>query len=91
MPNDFQPEKPHASAPGPERGPAAVWIALLSALGVVMVLAIIAPRLFAEWEAGWPVALGAGVVVFVAVWVVGRMKGAQSRQPVWRGDDEGEK
>lgn len=91
MSDDFQPEKPHGRAPEPGRRPAAVWIALLSALGVIMVLAILSPRIIQESGLSWLITLGAGVAVFIVVWVVGRMKGAKSEQPRWHDEDKGEK
>ncbi len=92
MSNDFQPEKPYASEPGPRRRPASVWIALLSALGVIMVLAVLLPQFLAqESGANWWITLGAGAVVFVVVWAIGWRKGAKSEQPTWSGEDAGEK
>lgn len=92
MSEGFQPEKPY---PHDQRGSqrlTSVWVALLSALGVTMILAILAPRFFVqESGTGWLVALGAGVLVFVVVFVIGRIKGAKSSQPMWSGEDDEEK
>lgn len=91
MSDSFQPEKPYPPE-GEEasEGPASIWIALLSALGVVMILAILAPRFMQESGVNWWVTLGAGVLVFVVVFLIGRIKGSKSGQPTWSGEDDRE-
>lgn len=92
MSEGFQPEKPY---PHDQRGSqrlTSFWVALLSALGVTMILAILAPRFFVqESQTGWMMALGAGALVFIVVFAIGRVKGAKSDQPMWSGEDDGEK
>lgn len=77
MQDDFQPEKPYPSEE-PTAGRYTVpWVALLSALGTVMLLAVLTPRLFEAPGISWAVTLGAGVLVFVTVLLIGFLRGRE--------------
>lgn len=67
MPSNFQPEKPNSPS---QEGRSIITLlitAFVSALLVVMLFALVAPRLFGEGSVSWTVTLVAGGVVFLAV------------------------
>lgn len=71
MSSSFQPENPHADARTPASPLAIVTIAVVSALLVVMILALLAPRILTDYTNSWTITFGAGVLTLVAVLAIG--------------------
>jgi protein-S-isoprenylcysteine O-methyltransferase Ste14 len=74
MATSFQPEKPHSPAPRSRGNASIVWLAVVSALVVVMLFAVAAPRLFWDGTTDWVVSLGAGVVTLVVILAYGFLR-----------------
>ena len=86
MSDDFQPEKPYPSAKGTGDRASTIWVAVLSALGVVMVLALVTPQVVGESQLTWLITLGGGALVFIIALLIGFRKG-KDRQPHLRDED----
>ncbi len=79
MATDFQPNEPYeedepyekAGGPTPAGKWAVVAAALVSALAVVIIMALWLPSLFGSAAANWTAALGLGALVFAVVLGVG--------------------
>ncbi len=70
MPSSFQPDQPHEKTRGAAAiSKTAIATAVISALMVVMVLAIVAPRAFGDSQ--WLVTLGLGALTLVVVLAIG--------------------
>lgn len=70
MESRFQTDNPHPSSRSPITT-STVTIGLVAALGVVMLFALVAPRLLWDGTVNWVITLGAGVLTFIAVLLVG--------------------
>lgn len=81
MSDSFQPEQPYEPSRGTSGRAIFVWGAVLSALGVIMLLAVFLPDVFETSWLNWLIALGAGVLVFAAVLLVGLRRDGKSEQP----------
>ena len=60
MSTPFQPDNPHPETDGPARWTTITVLSILSALMLVMLLSIVAPRVFQQSLTSWAVSLGAG-------------------------------
>lgn len=70
MSSNFQPDQPHKKTRGEAAiSKTAIATAIVSALMVVMVLAIVAPRAFGDSQ--WVVTLGLGALTLVVVLAIG--------------------
>lgn len=70
MSNSFQPG-PSPPAKGSGAVAPVFWLALVSALMVIMLVAVAAPRAFSDYAAGWVVTLGAGALTFAVILIAG--------------------
>lgn len=77
MATSFQPEDPHSKARTTTSGTSIVVTAVIGALMVVMLFAVVAPRLFGE--VGWPITIGAGILTLLIVLAVGFMRRSGGR------------
>lgn len=77
MSDGFQPEKPYPPGRDSALSLSSLSIALVSALMVMMILALV-PRLALESELGWFIVLGGGGLTFVVVYVIARIKEEKS-------------
>lgn len=66
MPSQFHSEDAHSEARSPSTG-ALATAGVLTGLMVIMVLALLMPRLFADALLHWTVTIGAGVLAAVIV------------------------
>ncbi|NBC17156.1 MAG: hypothetical protein GVY18_07555 [Bacteroidetes bacterium] len=73
MSSQFHSDDAHPEARSPSTT-ALATIGVLAGLMVTMLLAILAPRLFADATLHWAVTLGAGVVTAVVVMMIGRSR-----------------
>ncbi len=71
MSSSFQPEDPHPDARTPASPLAIITIAVVSALLVVMILALLAPRILTDYTNSWTITFGAGVLTLVVVLAIG--------------------
>ncbi len=60
MSTPFQPDNPHPETDGPARWTTIIVLSILSALMLVMLLSIVAPRVFQQSLTSCAVTLGAG-------------------------------
>jgi TRAP-type C4-dicarboxylate transport system permease small subunit len=65
MSTSFQPDNPHPDTDGPARWTTIVLLSILSALMVVMILGVLAPRLFQQSSTSWAVTLSAGAATLL--------------------------
>lgn len=65
MSTPFQPDNPHPRTSGPPRWTTIALLSVLGAVMVVMLLGIVAPRLFQQSVTNWAVTLGLGAVTLV--------------------------
>lgn len=91
MSDYFQPDEPHADAKEPAGWGAILVVAVVSALLVVMILAILAPRLVEDYSQSWVVTLGAGALTLVVILGIGLVRrvrrqatGGSEREPPGR-------
>jgi len=71
MSSPFQPERPHPETNGPARWTTIVLLSILSAVMIVMLLGIVAPRLFQQSVTSWAVTLGMGAGTLILGLVIG--------------------
>lgn len=77
MSDYFQPDEPHAEAKEPAGWGAIILVSAVSALLVVMILAILAPRLVEDYSQSWAVTFGAGALTFVIILAIGFIRRAR--------------
>jgi hypothetical protein len=78
MSSQFHSDDAHPEARSPGTG-ALATAGVLSGLMVIMLLALLAPRLFADAVLHWAVTIGAGVVTAGLVVALGRARQSQVR------------
>lgn len=69
MAADFQPEKPQPPAREEGALKSTILTAVASALVVVMLMALLVPRLAGDSQTNWALTVGAGVVTLVGVFL----------------------
>jgi hypothetical protein len=77
MSTPFQPDNPHPKTDGPARWTTIIVLSILSALMLVMILSIVAPRLFQQSLTSWTVTLGVGVGALLIGLGIGYWRRAQ--------------
>lgn len=87
MPSFFQPDEPHGEAKEPAGWGAIFVVAVVSALLVVMILAILAPRLVEDYAHSWPLTFGAGALTLIIILAIGFIRRAR-RQAAGRSKGE---
>lgn len=73
MSNDFQPTDPHPDTDGPTGASrkTIVVVAVISALMVIMILAIGSPRIMQQESIHWMLTLGGGALTAIAILTIG--------------------
>lgn len=79
MSTPFQPSDPHAPTMKPGF-PILILVSLVIALGVVMLVAILAPRFAEEEGVHWGVTLGAGALTFIIAFLYGLSRRSQEAE-----------
>lgn len=67
MPTSFEPDEPHPPARQPRERGGIYALGVLSALSVLMIFALFAPRWFGNTALNWALTLGASVLTLVTV------------------------
>jgi hypothetical protein len=75
MATSFQPEKPHDPSKHSSGRSSYVILAIVSALLVMMLIALAAPQLSGESGTNWLLTIGGGVLVFAGILAYGTIKG----------------
>ena len=79
MATPFQPEKPYPPARHGRGRSSYVVMAVVSALLVMMILALASPGLFGSQGIGWLVIIVVGVIVFAAIVIWGNIRGRNNQ------------